>query len=93
MSKRTPMSVYKSRGLSVPLYLCTGSLSHTCCHAWRGRGRKGVRLPRQHSSQRHKEQRGKMDFPQQHPYRGGLHSPGKSLAGTAYIAPARALPG
>ena len=86
------LSLYKSRGLSVPLYLCTGSRSHTCGHAWWGRGRKGTRLPRQHPSQRHEKQRGKMDFPRQHPCRGGLHSPGKSLAGATCQTPARPPP-
>ena len=84
--------VYKSRGLSVPLYLCTGSRSHTCGHAWHGRRSRGTRLPRQCSSQKHEEQRGEMDLPRQHPCRGGLHSPGKSLAGATCPTPARPPP-
>ena len=86
------LSVYKSRGLSVPLYLCTGSRSHTCDHAWRGRGRKDTRLLEQRSSQRREEKRDKVRLPRQEPCWGSMRGPSKGLAGATYPIPARPPP-
>ena len=86
------LSVYKSRGPFVPLYLCTGSRSYTCGRARQGRGSKDTRLSRQRPSQKHKEQRDKVGFPRQEPCRGGLRIAGKSLAGATYPTPARPPP-
>ena len=77
------LSVYKSRGSPFDPFTCARAVraapAATLSRA-KG-GSKSTRQAKQRQDERHKEQEGEVD------------SPGKTLAGAASAAPARALPG
>ena len=82
--------VYKSRGSPfAPLYLCMGSQSRAHGHTKQGRGgmpeHKTTKATPRPETQR---ARGRGGLPRQDPCRGGLRSPGKSLAGATCPTPA-----